>query len=579
MSHHLKKLFRYTTAFFVMTVAIAGIFLSVKSTEDSKQIQSKAAVNTTNTPLNMILTLVKDKKTGDIAVQQAYANKGIALYYPPANQTKDMLIAIVGEKTISQIPVAFNDYVFADAFSNGVVSGGHYDLPLSEAVVSIPYQTGETFQIKTPVNAQLTSQIVKDPNRLVSRAAYSAYTAKPFTPGANSTITLLNRQVISPPVSLTSTTGDGYFDLAFISFEYAPAQFSLFDADVDEITNYLFQNPLFANKRYGIRITKIHNTQNFSGCTIYTVLGGAQHYYCDPASVLTIASQYGVPFDRVVVLRNNNTLFASATYPSSGGVNFLGRHTWSKQVLAHELGHSLGGLVDEYLVYTSRFPDNDPNMDPNARNYCSWGPDSALNPQIRPNTLCRWDGTPDTGCFPGCSYPNLYRPTENGIMKTGATQDIWGALEQSQMENSLFAYLKVTPFPSLTPIPTITLTACQQACLKVMCSYQTSCNCGVCVGPSQPQITKILISVSPVPSVTPTIIPPTNVVTLKPFVSPDCLKQCAAAACPQNTMCNCGICKPNPAYSTPTSVPSCASCVGIACSMQSDCVCGKCVGR
>lgn len=116
---------------------------------------------------------------------------------------------------------------------------------------------------------------------------------------------------------------------------------------------------------------------------------------CNSAKVFVAAAASGVPYDEIIVLVNR------AKYGGSGGTfavayNRSGRFGWGPEVTVHEAGHSMFGLMDEY-EYGVRGT--------------AWGPNCALPP-------CKWKGG-GLGCWDGCSYNGLARPTESHcLMRT-----------------------------------------------------------------------------------------------------------------------------------------------------------------
>jgi hypothetical protein len=143
-----------------------------------------------------------------------------------------------------------------------------------------------------------------------------------------------------------------------------------------------------------------------------TVLGG--RFYCSDLARLicvdtAVTSSYAAlapGFDQALVLVN------SGTYGGSGGTVTVssGGNAQSGDIVVHELGHSIGGLADEYGgpgTYSGPEP-SEPNV------------------SLRPTT--KWASylgrpTPDggvIGSFEGGAYfdRGVYRPSQNSIMRT-----------------------------------------------------------------------------------------------------------------------------------------------------------------
>lgn len=118
---------------------------------------------------------------------------------------------------------------------------------------------------------------------------------------------------------------------------------------------------------------------------------------CDDAAVLALAAE--APGDDVRVVLVND-----ATYGGSGGASYATAYTGElmEQTVAHEMGHSDAGLADEYL-YGGPAPAGSLPV-PN----CSPAADSTP-----------WDAWRDgdaVDAFPGCSWTDWYRPTDDACL-------------------------------------------------------------------------------------------------------------------------------------------------------------------
>jgi hypothetical protein len=143
------------------------------------------------------------------------------------------------------------------------------------------------------------------------------------------------------------------------------------------------------------------------GCE-YNCSGIARLICCNDSSVSSAAA--GAPRDEVLVIVNNNEYGGSGSLewgmcfdPSTFAVSYkdlsgiYGADWTARQVSVHETGHSMGGLWDEYEYDISGNYGDGPNC-------------------IHDSTCALWSGTPGTGCFAGCSYDGMYRPTQNGCL-------------------------------------------------------------------------------------------------------------------------------------------------------------------
>lgn len=129
------------------------------------------------------------------------------------------------------------------------------------------------------------------------------------------------------------------------------------------------------------------------------------------------AEQYAKP---VPMVNKIITIANTSTYGGAGGgiTTATGSNQWSNQVLVHEMGHSLGGLGDEYDTPFGAGGGEEPNF-PNVTGF-------PLD-MMRQNNLkwTRWLGAPSldnatVGSSEGANYysSGFYRPTPDSVMRT-----------------------------------------------------------------------------------------------------------------------------------------------------------------
>jgi hypothetical protein len=107
---------------------------------------------------------------------------------------------------------------------------------------------------------------------------------------------------------------------------------------------------------------------------------------CNDNKVKRVASQ--CPYDQILVLVDTKE-FCGAAKDYAAVCTIDDKR--SGLVLLHEMGHTLGGLGDEY-DYGQTGSENVPNCDTEG---CK-----------------KWLGIPGLGCFKTCGYTNLFRPTD-----------------------------------------------------------------------------------------------------------------------------------------------------------------------
>jgi|GEM_PF-1926779 len=122
---------------------------------------------------------------------------------------------------------------------------------------------------------------------------------------------------------------------------------------------------------------------------------------CDDNKVMELASQ--CPSDQVIVLIKSEEFCGSASSYAKICTGKAG-----KDVLLHELGHTLAGLGDEY-EYDKVYP----GFSVVATNY--------QFPNCDVAQCKKWQGIEGTACFKGCGLSELFRPTKNSCIMYGYT--------------------------------------------------------------------------------------------------------------------------------------------------------------
>ena len=202
-------------------------------------------------------------------------------------------------------------------------------------------------------------------------------------------------------------------DLVFLGDGYTSSELDTFAADVDRIVAYLLQVEPYGAYTGLFNIWRVDQASNESGASHYEQspaevrdtaygcyygCGGIDRLICcDDSAVLTEVRAAVPGYDGVMVLVND------PVYGGSGGFAYATSYTadpYGSQVAAHELGHSLVGLWDEYSYGTTGSGNGAPNC--------------ADDGEAPPWTA--WLGESGVDAFKPCSYTNLYRPTNNGCM-------------------------------------------------------------------------------------------------------------------------------------------------------------------
>ncbi len=286
-----------------------------------------------------------------------------------------------GEHTISVL----ND-------NNEEIYSTSFDIPL---LIDIPPDpiTGESFQIKVDRGAALIripyfpdGNYLKISDRIIPIHIIPYSNPLPAQP---------------TEVIYGNCTGNGCFDLIFVADGFS-SNMTQFKTDAQTIANFFGTIEPYKSNLNKLRITRVDNTISL-GC--YNNCNGIQRLICcDSNKVFSAVS--GISYDEILVITNMNEYGGSGivdgsdcTETSSYAVTFRDTSYYAKEVTVHETGHSFGGLWDEYEYGTSGSGDG-----PNC---------------VHDSTCANWKGTQGTGCYAGCSYNGMYRPTDNScLMRT-----------------------------------------------------------------------------------------------------------------------------------------------------------------
>jgi len=219
-----------------------------------------------------------------------------------------------------------------------------------------------------------------------------------------------------------------HLDLVVVGDGYTSTQLGTYDGHVRSKINELFAVEPFASYKSLFNVWKVDVVSQQSGVDndpngtlrntaldMYFYCGGTARLLCVNESKANQYARQAPDVDQVLALAN------TGTYGGAGGgvATAAGGNSTAGQIVVHELGHSIGGLADEYNYgggtnYTGPEPG-----EPNASVY------SRATMVSRQTKWWRWMGqsTPDGGVidtFNGCRYytNGIYRPSDNSIMRT-----------------------------------------------------------------------------------------------------------------------------------------------------------------
>ncbi|RJQ85560.1 M64 family metallopeptidase [Amycolatopsis panacis] len=262
------------------------------------------------------------------------------------------------------------------------------------------------------------SMEVFDPGGTIHRA-------KVTRPVADRAAARLTRPADVVPIE-TNGPSENHFDLVVVGDGYTAADLGTYSQHVRSSIDALFSVEPYQSYRKQFNIWQVNVVSPDSGVSNdpdqgiqrNTALGS--YFWCDGIERLlcvneTKANQYAAAapdVDQVLVLAN------STKYGGAGGgvATSSGGNASSSQIVAHELGHSIGGLADEY-----DYGDCDPRepAEPNA---------TALTEDQMRSQQAKWyqylgKPSPDgstVGAYEGSRYcqTGMYRPSADSLMRT-----------------------------------------------------------------------------------------------------------------------------------------------------------------
>ena len=228
-------------------------------------------------------------------------------------------------------------------------------------------------------------------------------------------------------IQQTGAPGSRY-DLVFVGDGYTAAEQELFHSQVVARWAQLAAVEPFRTLKNSFNVWQVNVVSAESGSdndpTLGverdTALGG--RFWCGGLDRLVCvddvaAKQYAAlapGADQALVLVN------SATYGGSGGSVTVssGGNALSGDIVVHELGHSIGGLADEYGGDPGTYPGGEP-IEPNA----SVADEATMRAQRLKWFSYLGRPTPDggvIGTFEGAAYYDrgVYRPSEDSMMRS-----------------------------------------------------------------------------------------------------------------------------------------------------------------
>lgn len=243
------------------------------------------------------------------------------------------------------------------------------------------------------------------------------------------------------PVQVTGSPAKR-FNLIIMGDGYTEAEQSAFAADVDRHLNVMWSIEPFKSYRTYINVYRVDVVSGESGVSCDPGLDAPRRNtplkmgfwgQCNPGSVQRLITMDNAAANRFANLVTGTTsgnrqilaLANSKTYGGAGGsyATASGSNAMSALISPHELGHSLGGLQDEYDYYQRGVPGGPyTGPEPSSAHHTLLTEDQMREQQKK---WFRWLGEPSESGgpiarFEGGMYATtgVWRPSKHSIMKT-----------------------------------------------------------------------------------------------------------------------------------------------------------------
>lgn len=235
--------------------------------------------------------------------------------------------------------------------------------------------------------------------------------------------------------------GDSHkkIDVAIVAEGYGPGDKKKMERDLENFKEYMLAQEPFKSRRQDFNVWGIGAVGSESGVTdpnknkyVNSAVGSSYNTFGSDRYLMTMRLFQlhdllaGCPYDHIIIMANCDTYGGGAIYNFYA---FSAVQEMSMWILPHELGHSIGGLADEYvdeeLSYNDIHKYDQEPLEANITTLVDFGskwkdlvPEGTVVPTPPVEGLGRRDCGP-VGVYEGAGYKatGIYRPCTNCMMK------------------------------------------------------------------------------------------------------------------------------------------------------------------
>jgi len=374
-----KKIIIIASIFFLVLILLTTFILLFTKKGESKTLQNteKETTNVKKATLSLTLT-VTNTATPLFTLKEAKVIEGFSPQYPQIKNSYKLELLNKEQKVFRSISFNINNQPIVESWDNGTISQQ-----------KIAKKTTEDISVFTPYSENIKSIRIINP-----------LGEEVFAINLEGIKTTFNIEALVKKAQADLSSGK--LNLTFISSNYTDME--QFAFDVKRFSDYVLTVEPFKKRSSQIVFNSLENNEDL-GCTFFSGAGGGYGLMCDNTKAQQIVAS-NTPFDKIIILHNQPDKFGGGAYPKDI-VSTVSNAPSEEVALVHELGHQIGGLLDEY---TGLYPVTTENNTVYANCFTGTPIENITEPF--------WIGTTLDEYKQGCNYPDWYRSSENSVMKS-----------------------------------------------------------------------------------------------------------------------------------------------------------------